>query len=201
MQLIQLIGQRFGRWTVLSQAERKDRVQIYWVCRCDCGTEKEIAGYPLRNGESRSCGCIQFALPLQRFWRLLEIKENGCWEWLGAVNRYGYGQFEQGLAHRWAFLNFIGPIPEGEQLDHLCRNRACVNPNHLEPVTLRENLIRGARSNQYKDRTHCSNGHEYTEENILRSDRGARICRICLKGRNERIAERARERRRAITPD
>jgi hypothetical protein len=70
----------------------------------------------------------------------------GCWLWTGYVDRHGYGQFKgakQGSAHRWSYEYHAGPIPEGLQLDHLCRVRSCVNPAHLEPVTCRVNVSRG----------------------------------------------------------
>ncbi len=120
-----------------------------------------------------------------RFWAKVNVGERGdCWEWAASLN-HGYGQFwiiEAGrpvAAHRVAYEMIVGPIPEGLQIDHLCRNRACVNPSHMQPVTRRENLIRGegfAGVNERK--THCLRGHEYIESNTIWW-RGKRKCRSC----------------------
>ena len=111
--------------------------------------------------------------------------EGDCWIWTGTVSMYGYGRFWQDgvehLAHRWAYQNFVGLIPEGLELDHLCRNRSCVNPEHLEPVTARENQDRGLHGDL---RTHCRNGHELTPENTYlkhQPDGTRRICRECAR--------------------
>lgn len=112
-----------------------------------------------------------------------------CWEWTAWRNRKGYGSLslpKQGggqikcMAHRVLYELLIGPIPEGAQLDHLCRNRGCVRPSHLEPVTCKENLMRGeTHAARLAARTHCDNGHEFSAENtIIRKD-GARRCREC----------------------
>jgi hypothetical protein len=102
-----------------------------------------------------------------------------CWWWTACINPdTGYGTFWDGKvlsAHRWSYEHFIGPIPEGLQVDHLCRVRRCVNPNHLEPVSLAENVRRGSRANQ----THCIHGHEFTPENTIKRRRGGRGCRSC----------------------
>jgi hypothetical protein len=121
------------------------------------------------------------------FWTYVERRgPEECWPWRGYVDkRYGYGFYSQQSqpirAHRYAFEDEIGPIPEGLVLDHLCRERTCVNPGHLEPVTIAENVMRGdtyGARNAVK--THCAAGHEFTEENTyFRKDRPGRMCRQC----------------------
>lgn len=111
----------------------------------------------------------------------------GCWRWKKALNTYGYGVvtvrgFKTQQAHRIAYELCVGPIPDGLEIDHLCRVRSCVNPSHLEPVTRRENLIRGIGfPGENKRKTHCPQGHEYTPENLLPAHAkvGHRTCRLC----------------------
>ena len=115
----------------------------------------------------------------------------GCWLWEAGTNHDGYGQFRSGgervLAHRYAYVRWVGPIPDGLQLDHLCRVPPCVNPEHLEPVTCRENLLRGetaAALNAAK--THCVHGHEFTPESTYVCPNGWRQCRVCRAAANAR---------------
>lgn len=123
--------------------------------------------------------------PLERFMRKVSHTPKGCWEWTGSRMRgkYNHGQFSVNgrtvLAHRFAYETLVGPIPEGLKLDHLCRNPCCVNPAHLEPVTLLENLRRGMRSNQNRDKICCLRGHPYDEDNTYVDRRGYRSCRAC----------------------
>ena len=138
-----------------------------------------------------------------RFWSKVALKQFGCYEWLAGKSDGGYGQFSHGrtlFAHRFAYEDIKGPIPHGLTIDHLCRNRGCVNPDHLEPVTRGENVLRGeghAPTNAKK--THCQKGHEYTEENTY-VNRNKRYCMMCLAlakpGIDRRYREKNRERLR-----
>lgn len=105
----------------------------------------------------------------------------GCWLWTANTSRDGYGKFSYKggqLAHRFAYEVVKGPIPDGLRIDHLCRQRCCVNPDHLEAVTHRENCIRGLRGMLT---THCPHGHEYTPENTTHNSKGGRVCRECKR--------------------
>jgi len=122
-----------------------------------------------------------------KFWAKVNKTET-CWLWTGAT-RMGYGRLRIGRhivqAHRYAYELLVGPIPEGLTLDHLCRVRSCVNaPGHLEPVTLRTNVLRGiGRCAQNALVTHCPQGHPYNVENTyIPRSRTERQCRAC---RNE----------------
>ena len=120
-----------------------------------------------------------------RFWGKVDKASDpdGCWLWLAGTAR-GYGMIDlshsrrRALAHRVAYELARGPIPDGLQLDHLCRNPRCVNPAHLDPVTCLENVRRGL-SGVLK--THCHKGHEYTPENLYIDRKNHRHCRICLR--------------------
>jgi HNH endonuclease len=134
------------------------------------------------------------ALLADRFWSKVQ-RTDTCWLWTAARTHGGYGQF--GLArgkavraHRLAYELTIGPIPDGLELDHLCRVRNCVNPAHLEPVTHAENMRRAVSAWAI---THCPAGHEYTPDNIVRSHPGL-VCRTCHNARNRRSAQARRAR-------
>lgn len=115
--------------------------------------------------------------------------EGDCWVWTSSCRKDGYGQitFQQRhyAAHRLTYELMVGPIPQDKQLDHLCRIRRCVNPDHLQPVTQRENILRGAspaaRHAQVKA---CPKGHPYTAENTYRKPSGKRECRECGRQRD-----------------
>ena len=106
-----------------------------------------------------------------------------CWLWTAALTD-GYGCFraDTGVirAHRFSYNSLIGPIPDGRQIDHLCRVRRCVRPSHMEPVTLQENLARGESPSAKQARqTHCINGHPFAGDNLHITRRGRRHCRAC----------------------
>jgi len=114
-----------------------------------------------------------------------------CWVWTGTHSHDGYGQVKATGAMRYVhvvvYRALVGPIPEGLELDHLCRVRDCSNPAHLEPVTHKENHARGMKAQQ----TECIHGHAFTAANTLRKSNGRRACRICEnEGRRRRRRER-----------
>lgn len=134
----------------------------------------------------------------ERFWR--KVDKSGpasrlgtrCWIWTGMLSPKGYGQFRSPIsimAHRNSYAFANGPIPDGLELDHLCRNRSCVNPDHLEAVDHATNVRRGNGGPDKYPRTSCRNGHPYTNENTIIRPDGGRRCKICQK------AHRARNRR------
>lgn len=137
----------------------------------------------------------------ERFAAKLLPRESGCIEWTGGKTVGGYGTFakrttrgaeQKELAHRWAYEQVAGPIPEGLDIDHLCRNRACVNPEHLEPVTRAENIRRAAAI-----KTTCPAGHPYTAENTyVRPGTTHRKCRTCARARDENRRDDRNARRR-----
>ena len=104
-----------------------------------------------------------------------------CWEWDKAKDSLGYGRVwvneKAMLVHRVAYEAIIGPIPAGMELDHLCRNPKCYNPEHLEAVTHAENMRRGSSFN--KNKTHCPQGHLYSGRNLIIESQRYRRCRIC----------------------
>lgn len=121
----------------------------------------------------------------ERFWSKVRMNEaTGCWEWTAGLTN-GYGYYSMGGtrlgAHRATYLTLVGPIPDGFHLDHLCCVKNCVNPSHLEPVTPRENTIRGYAVARREGRlkTHCAEGHPYSPENTYIKSNGARECRTC----------------------
>lgn len=134
---------------------------------------------------------------VERFWT--KVDKNGpipehrpdlgpCWIWLAGLSK-GYGHFNAGPgrtqeAHRFAYEEIIGSIPDGLVLDHLCRNPPCVNPHHLDPTTVLENIRRGPENPSMANarKTHSIHGHKFTPENTyIEPGRGKRVCRACKR--------------------
>ncbi len=178
-------------------------------CECGCGQQTKVAtqsstrrgwvnGQPVRFLPYHHVR-MEHKTPVDvRFWAKVNKTET-CWLWVGAVTDNGYGNFRKKRksipAHRVSYELLIGPIPDGLELDHLCRVRNCVNPEHLEPVTRQENVKRGVgwagengNAGARKRRTHCNQGHEFTPENTgIRSDGEGRLCKKCKATVNRRV--------------
>ena len=168
-------------------AQGKERVEGN-AC-VDCGG-------PVADPRCRLCRSCYIAAPrsktdpLERFWDKVDLNGplwNGtpCWLWTSAHDKDGYGAFwgndRFGRAHRFAYETYVGPIPEGLEIDHLCRNRACQNWAHMEPVTCQVNLLRGIGPSAVNAaKTHCPQGHPYDELNtiVVRTGRQCRACNV-----------------------
>lgn len=163
----------------------------------DILTQAEARGWrpcgDLMSQTDRRSHYFKALAPEKRFALSCVIADSGCWEWVGGKKPNGYGQFHFGnfntYAHRVAYILFVGPVRAGLTIDHLCMNKGCVNPKHLDLVTPAENTQRWARTI-----THCPAGHEYTAENTMLKRGTRRNCRAC---HNERTGLKGAERRAA----
>lgn len=137
----------------------------------------------------------------ERLQSKIEVQDDGCWLWMSPLTAkgYAYSRFEGRMRriHRVTYELLVGDIPEGLTIDHLCRVRRCVNPEHLEPVTNRENILRGVSPPALNIvKTHCKYGHEFTPENTYVSTEhpGDRNCRACAIRRATRSNQERRRR-------
>jgi hypothetical protein len=172
-------------------------------CECGCGAKTSLVkmtsrrqgvvkGEPRRflPGHHRRKSAVAFKVD----------PKTGCWEWQRSKSEYGYGRKPHRgrnvMAHRFFYELLVGPVPQGLELDHLCRNPACCNPRHLEPVTHRENILRGnTEPARNAVKTHCPQGHAYTPENVyIRPGTHQRGCRTCARVQ----AVKTNKRRRAM---
>lgn len=152
------------------------RVVVEWADRAVDATRSTTSGGAMN--------AVNRPDVLARFWSKVN-RAGDCWLWVASLGPNGYGQFNAGSsivrAHRFAYEAAVGPVPAGLELDHLCRVRRCVNPAHLEPVTHRDNIMRGDTivAGQVK-RGRCPIGHEYAGENLI-VRQGSRFCRECKR--------------------
>jgi hypothetical protein len=135
--------------------------------------------------------------PIDRLMEKVRETEDGCWQWTHYIEKSGYAKLwvdrRAVMAHRFSYEYHVAPIPAGLEIDHLCRNRACVNPYHLEPVTTAENLRRRLPWVPYQTlKTHCPEGHPYDDENTYTGS-GGRVCLICKRENARKYYERNRE--------
>jgi len=139
--------------------------------------------------------CPAWRDPHERFHEKYQIDASGCWIWTGARHRRGYGWFWHDgacFAHKWAWVQQNGSVPDGLELDHICRNTSCVNPRHLEAVTHRINVRRG-RLIGNNAKTHCPSGHPYSGANLgIRKKDGTKYCRACHRLYSRRRRQRLR---------
>lgn len=137
--------------------------------------------------------------PRERLMKRVKVAPSGCWEWQGFLTFGGYGQMVlDGVrmnAHRAAWIILRGPVAPGLDVDHLCRNRRCVNPDHLEPVTRSENLRRGDVGGWQSRITHCPAGHPYDAANTYHRPDGGRECRACRRTARLAYYYRTKERK------
>lgn len=170
-------------------------------CGCGCGGKTRVAnktkasrgefkGQPQRFIHGHASRVVRGTVE-QRFWAKVDrAGPMSCWSWTGAgAPSYGAFRYEgrQQPAHRVAYMMLVGPIPDGLQIDHLCRNPNCVNPGHLEPVTPKQNVQRGLGGVLT---THCPQGHAYDQRNTYLTPSGTRQCRACKSEANRRMYAR-----------
>lgn len=144
-------------------------------------------GGPKQSRSAQCRACCYNPLPdpadlsTHRFWSRVDATGD-CWEYVGGHSSDGYGSYGSNGAHRFAWTLLVGPIPNRMELDHLCRNVRCVNPDHLELVSHRTNVLRGRGMGARNARkTHCPKGHPYDESNTYLYPRGGRGCLTCAR--------------------
>ena len=168
-----------------SECERPARARR--LCKMHYQRARKI-GLPVVQPQNRA--------PIERFWAYIAKPDgdHGCWVWQGARDKDGYGAFSpQGKGtvrvHRWAYEQFVGPIPIGLVIDHLCGQRACANPAHHRATSIRTNALRSETSPAAINarKTHCKEGHEFAGANLLFvPSTGERLCLICERARWKR---------------
>lgn len=204
-----LTGRKFSRLLVVCR-DHSAKKRVHWICLCSCGKQVSKSADCLKRGTVMSCGCYALEVrsrprrtPMDALTSYHKVLANGCWQWTRKIDAGGYGRISvkqngkmrHALVHRVAYEEFVGPIPDGMDLDHLCHthdpscaggkrcpHRSCINPEHLEPVSKLENVLRGKSFSAInKNKSICSRGHLFTEENTRKTPDGRRRCLICMR--------------------
>ena len=194
--IVNFAGRVYGKLTVLRFVETRSR-RTYWECTCECGNSAVVSNYCLRTGSTKSCGCIreEKVIPLRsRLLARTRKDPDGCWRWTGPLRKSdGYAYISvRGMStkmisiHRAAYLEFVGPIPAGFHVDHLCWHPECCNPEHLRAIPARENCARQRRALSAT----CKHGHYFSGANLYISPSGRRFCRRCLANYSRRYRVR-----------
>lgn len=177
-----------ARWQAAAERNAYERLDVWAHDTLDAASDPDSGQVVALEGEHLDPERWPRKTDAQFWETAIRDPVTDCLVWHGSSTTGGYGHVRYGHrmrnAHIVAYLLTHGSVPAGLQIDHLCRNRLCIEPTHLEAVTQRENIFRGT-SNQAKNhaKTHCAKGHPYDEENTYVDPRGWRKCRTCMRAR------------------
>ncbi len=177
-------------WTLLFLDKPLFRSSIY--SSCSDGNRKRCHAHCCCNDGDVCSTMSTVPLSIRLSSNIDWLAPNGCWTWRGTRNQFGYGQVwfkgKFHTVHRLVYRLLVGFIPKKLTLDHICRNRPCCNPSHLEPVTLRENILRGeSPCARHARQTHCAKGHALSLDNLAKCELPYRRCLACRTEKNRRL--------------